>query len=124
MSFESPRSLEHSEYDKLVSLWREFGFIGKPPKDGSPVLERLKEACESYVKFVESESVHRVPGSEAKRRNLHNEIALMVIGKERSRVDLKTAEKITEFVCRFTRGVGCSQILSELSEIKKERALE
>jgi hypothetical protein len=124
MKFESQQvTPENNDYVRLGILWNNYGFMGNPPKEESPVLQRFNDACEAYVKFVESDNLNDVVGSQSARRNLHNEIALMVLGRKRSGMELKKAESITEFVCRYTRGVSCSELMKDFENDKREKAV-
>jgi len=93
------------EYDQFLSnLWKRYKFLGKPPLKDTAVEQRLKETCLSYYKLMTSDHLIRVKGSESKKRELHNQIALMVIGKQRSDIDTETAGKIAEFAYELTAG--------------------
>jgi|GEM_PF-3224834 len=99
----------------LEELWGEYDFAGRPPFAGSVAEAKLKEACDKYANFIDG---HKgLPGDEARiygnrkiessnsdRRVLHNQVALMVMGKQRSGMDLETAMIITEFAYEYSRG--------------------
>lgn len=116
----------------LKELWKKYHFIGNPPLAGSPVEERLKDTCARYMKYVlgkveppqtqsntedyfaQFRANVKKPDSEASRRELHNQIALMVLGSQRSGMDITTAEQLTDFASELT--YGCS--IEEANERK------
>ncbi len=113
----------------LRGLWKKYHFVGNPPLSGSPVEERLNDTCKRYMKYVlgKVESPQKrtdtedyfaqfrqnikKPDSEATRRELHNQIALMVIGKQRSGLELAKAEEITEFASELTYGCNVEEAI-------------
>lgn len=119
----------------LLSLWKKYKFIGEPPVKGSPVEERLYETCRKYLKhalgevsvapvkkYYEPETVGDSENyfakkqdlvktsSDPSRRELHNQIALMVVGKQRSGMDSVSAEAIADFACELINGCKLSEI--------------
>lgn len=124
MSLEGIGNLKGSNPEKeidpfLEELWEEYSFLGNPPFVGSIAEKRLKEACDSYANFLESHKFSSSPkddseGSdykikklevgESERRKLHNLIALMVIGKQRSGMETKLAKKIASFAFEYSKG--------------------
>ncbi|MFA6270079.1 MAG: hypothetical protein WC657_02625 [Candidatus Paceibacterota bacterium] len=100
----------------LEELWSEYGFRGKPPFADSVAEKRLKESCNSYANFVDRNKnqlpgeekliygVNKIGSSEVGRRALHNQIALMVMGEQRSGMDIGLAKKIGEFAYEYSRG--------------------
>src|SRR3989344_443664 len=85
----------------LEDLWYKYEFSGNPPYKGSSAESRLKEACQNYAKIVNNlqssnlyrgdsenyippnRAIKRASSSDSKRREIHNKIAVMVVGKER-----------------------------------------
>ncbi|MGB8816044.1 MAG: hypothetical protein WCC74_02315 [Minisyncoccia bacterium] len=93
------------EYDHtLLNLWKKNGFLGNPPFRDTTAEQRLKEMCLSYYRLMIDGHLIRVRGSDDKKRELHNQIALIVIGKQRSDIDTGTAEKIANFAYELTTG--------------------
>lgn len=101
----------------LIELWREYNFPGKPPFAGSSAEERLKEACDKYANSLE-DGKNMLPGEEAAvyggtakisssdtaRRELHNQIAVMIVGRQRSGMDEHMARNISNFAYEYSRG--------------------
>jgi len=103
---EKPETESH-----LAQLWRSYRFSGQPPKEGSPVAVRLQETCEAYLKFMvkhakdgetsSENKVYKAHASDAYHRELHNQIALMTTGKQRSDMDTRQAEMVANFACEL-----------------------
>jgi hypothetical protein len=98
----------------LDDLWEKYDFPGKPPYKETLAEKRLKDACQAYAAIVNQiakSSMHsdhenyfsqinivkKISASDSKRRELHNQIALMVSGKQRSGMALNDAEHIANF---------------------------
>jgi len=100
----------------LEEIWSEYGFPGHPPFKDSVAENRLKEACDKYANFIDhydkglpgdekhSKGVKGISSSETDRRNLHNQIAVMVFGRLRSGMEEELARHIAEFAYEFSRG--------------------
>jgi len=93
------------ENSELTNLWRQFNFMGEPPEPGSVAENRLREKCLSYTSFVLNEGKSGATGSDSYRRQLHNEIAIMVSGTQRSEMDFADADPIAEFAIKFATGM-------------------
>lgn len=101
---------EESLFDpRLQDLWEEYDFPGKPPKKDSEAEKRLLNTCRLYSRFLIDEkkgySVAQFGSSEAERRKLHNQVAIMVVGKKRSGMDLDEATHIGDFAFEYAHGV-------------------
>ena len=113
---EGPNSQEKSRDPFLEELWSEYGFRGKAPFAGSVAEKRLKDVCNSYANFIDHNKnqlpgeekliygANKIESSEADRRTLHNQIALMVMGEQRSSMGIVMAKKIAEFAYEYSRG--------------------
>lgn len=111
---------QEKEYDPfLESLWREYNFPGTPPVEGSQAEIRLKDLCGKYALYVEAQDPvaldrktqeSKMKSSELERRNIHNQIAMMVIGKQRSGLVNSEAEYIGEFAFEYSRGYKIKDI--------------
>jgi hypothetical protein len=100
----------------LEDLWLEYNFLGRAPFAGSVAENRLKEACEEYSNCIDHDKkklagdeaaiygVKKVAASESYRRELHNKIAIMTVGKLRSGMDGDMAKKIADFAYEYARG--------------------
>lgn len=110
----------------LLELWERYEFPGKPPFKNSAVEKRLQDACREYRNEVDTlsspntyragdsenyvpESQRRIIGrasvSESRRRDLHNQIALLVVSKQRSGMDRTMAEHIASFALEYADGL-------------------
>jgi len=100
----------------LQELWIEYGFPGRPPFADSIAEKRLKETCDKYAICLEhnrdslpgSEAeIHgknKIPSSESARRELHNQIAIMTVGRQRSGMNAALAKTIADFAYEYSRG--------------------
>lgn len=113
--------LAHGRVEKtyepfLLQLWEEYDFMGRPPFSGSEAEKRLKELCDKYAGFIDHNK-NQLPGDEAMiygskklsssdsaRRALHNQIALMVVGEQRSGMESRLARNIAEFAYEYSKG--------------------
>lgn len=92
----------------LVGLWKEYKFLGEPPRLGSIAEKRLKSACDAYTSFLLGDYI--VPESDKRRRELHDEIARMTTGKSYNELDYRTIEQLQDFVCLYSRGAKLSEV--------------
>ena len=115
-SFEDLNQIEEMpEYDKhLETLWGYYNFEGNPPKANTSAEKRLRDACERYSNYIlfPSNLLHNrndlskeiTKKSDSQRRLLHNEIAVMTVGAERSGMDIKSARHIANFAMEYIKG--------------------
>ena len=96
---------------RLGKLWKKFAFKGNPPKPGSPVEKRLFDTCDKYTNFAINMGLANVPSSDKVKRELHNQIALMVASKQRTIMLPHEAEEIADFACQFSRGFPLAEAL-------------
>jgi len=115
---------------ELAALWRKYRFLGDPPFLGSPAEARLKDLRKRYLQLVLLDKPSLVnrredaedyfaqfrrgresDSSEAIRRELHNQIALMVLGRQRSGMETSLAEAIGEFASELTYGVSVEEAI-------------
>lgn len=117
-SFESVSSEEAKpEYDEILEhLWQQYGFSGNPPRLNTEAEKRLKEKCEQYSRFIiDANHQHKSSKeiySESNRRKLHNEIAVMTVGKQRSGMGLEEAKQIANFALTYTHGLTVDDLES------------
>jgi hypothetical protein len=111
------KNLQEKSFDPLLEeLWVDYDFHGRPPFVGSVAEKRLKETCDKYANYVDHDK-HELPGEERNiygdkkttsyeigRRELHNQVAVMVVGKQRSGMDENLARNIAEFAYEYSRG--------------------
>ena len=140
---ESDENAENYERDPyLVQLWKQYGFIGEAPIKDSPVEKRLYNTCRSFITHIlKPEAYVRAEpedpedfymgvnnrgrnhssssASDTEQRVLHNQIALMTTGRQRSGMDDASATRITEFACQLI--YKCS--LSEAFALKDENKI-
>ncbi|MCX6703182.1 MAG: hypothetical protein NTV02_00625 [Candidatus Zambryskibacteria bacterium] len=105
---------EESLYEgRLENLWEEYGFPGKPPRKGTEAENRLLEKCRmhssilvaGHARSVQHKNLTERTISDSDQRKLHNEIAVMVMGKKRSGMDESTARAIANFAFEYARGL-------------------
>ncbi|OHA60152.1 MAG: hypothetical protein A2589_00535 [Candidatus Vogelbacteria bacterium RIFOXYD1_FULL_46_19] len=97
----------------IARYWKRMGFSFSSPKPGSPAEARLREACESYSRFIVNPSLRGATGSEGRRRQLHNEISIMTVGEPRSGMESEKAEKIADFACLVATGLTAAELLKD-----------
>ena len=117
-SFDNIAPVENEPDPVLLKLWRKNGFPNRPPFKGSEAERRLKEACRSYTSLVKNADVINPRlkedsenyfaktkinnlGYETRRRELHNNIAVMVVGEQRSGMNEALATKIAKFALEY-----------------------
>lgn len=113
-SFEMPPtpSNKDPEYDDyLETLWNRYGFSGNPPILNSDAEKRLKEKCERYSRFI-IDTKNKASYSDPTRRQLHNEIAIMTVGKQRSGMGSEEARHVANFALVFIHGLTVDDIES------------
>ena len=112
------KKISEESQDKLFleQLWGEYSFSGNPPVVGSVTEKRLKEACNKYANFMDHGKkmlsgeeaaiygIKKISSSDVDRRELHNQIAIMVVGRQRSGMDEDLAKSIREFAYEYSRG--------------------
>ncbi len=118
-SFDNIAPVENEPDPVLLKLWRKNGFPNRPPFKGSEAERRLKEACRSYTSLVKNADVINPRlkedsenyfakskinnlGYETRRRELHNLIAIMVVGEKRSGMNESLALKIADFAMDYS----------------------
>lgn len=116
MKFEGPISVpseekeEMEEFDpRLEELWEKYKLSGQPPRMGSKAETRLKEKCSEYAGFsIGDKTVFSTADSaykyDIRKRQLHNEIAIMVVGQQRSGMKASLAQNIANFVIEYITG--------------------
>jgi hypothetical protein len=115
---------------RLAELWRRYRFFGQPPKEGSPVAQRLHDTCESYIKSimksksggekVSENALAMIESSDAYRRELHNQIALMALGHQRSDLDDKRSAELRDFACQLAYGCAFDQLVEDSEKINQK----
>lgn len=134
-------SNEFHEGGDIQKLWKKYRWMGEPPRAGSPVEGRLRETCRRYMKHVLGEAISpeldqiKAGGDQedyfaqfrkkdkdssgASRRELHNQIALMVAGQQRSGMDTEAALRIAEFASEvaFNRSTAETLAAKERGEL-------
>lgn len=106
---------EESLFDpRLEDLWEEYGFPGKPPKKDTEAERRLHEKCRMYtniniasakVGMRTEQTLKERFSSDSNQRQLHNDIAVMVMGRKRSGMEEETARAIANFACEYALGM-------------------
>jgi hypothetical protein len=110
---------EIEEAHFLDRLWVYYKFYGAAPVEGSPAAKRLKNLCDNYVSLLlgqgssftteDSENYFSkstsnvVRNSDKRRRNIHNDICLMTLGRSRESITYELAEKVSDFACYYSK---------------------
>lgn len=101
---------------ELANLWRRFHLDGKPPKAGTVAEQRLMDKCQFYSNLLLDPNKTSATGSDSYRRQLHNEIAIMVTGKERSGMAFDDANNIAEFAVKLSTGMSIEEAAEMFSK--------
>ncbi len=109
-------SKENAPQSEVAKYWARFDFPFKPPKPGSPVEARLEQACNDYAKFILDPNRSGAVGSEGKRRLLHDQLAIMTVGKNRVDLDSKTAEEIADFACLVATDMKADEAFQDFNK--------
>lgn len=115
-----PSEPELAEATKEAGLhikrwWHEFGFPGQPPQTGNIAENRLVGKCEQYAGFISNPRLKGATGSDGARRAAHNELSVMVFGKQLDVLDWETRDRLAEFACQIATGLS-SEALGSLAE--------
>lgn len=136
MRYESPlQDSQSPEKPDIATLWKEYGGKGKCPALESPVMQRLVDSCREYIAIVlkQKELACRVQKkstddenyfapkpedlvkqvvseSDIRRRQLHNDIAQILVGKSRSGMSEGEANNIADFACQVAMGKSIFEI--------------
>ncbi len=122
-NMESMKNLSiEGEVDPILhKLWRKYKFTTKPPIKGGVAEQRLLNACRSYINlvdnlpqminarsqqdsenyFAKNRAIDFVKQSDSSRRELHNQIAIMIVGKQRSGMDESLALHLADFAREY-----------------------
>lgn len=120
----------------LKELWKKYHFMGEPPFKDSPATQRLYDTCKRYLQYAldnkplsptykrdETEDYFAQfrrkevrPISESSRRELHNQIAIMVLGKQRSEMEQDQADIIADFASELIYGMPIAEAIENRKE--------
>jgi hypothetical protein len=121
-TFEAELSEEKEKQSDIVRYWKKFNFPGTPPNPGTPAEKRLFNVAQNYFDIaLMCERNGNPKGSSAERRELHNQLALMIFGIQRTDMDIKTAEKIADFTAYITNGSDLNNAIKEILEFEKNK---
>jgi len=101
-------------FKDIELLYKKYGFNTQPPKPGSIAEDRLINACKHYIPYV----IMGDASSEEKRRGYHNEIALMIMGKERTHLNNYGADLLANFAFDLITGSSMRSFMAGLEEKK------
>lgn len=81
--------LEVAQRQEIKNLWQKYNFPDRPPPEGSESERRMLDNAEQYVKCVLGVEDLATSGpaqhaSEVNQRELHNQLAIMIFGVNRS----------------------------------------
>lgn len=103
--------------ERLGLLWSQYGFPGEAPRAGTPVEQRLQGKCRAYADKVVKDAIDPkrslTEGSDRLRKDLHNELAIMIFGKQRDSLDPQSIENVTDFACELTHDGKLEDIAEE-----------
>lgn len=118
-SFETSGASNNTEQENsdLGRLWRKYNLFGEPLKPGTPVEARLREKCRAYSDLILGGRVSDANGGST-RRQMHNEICIMVLGKAHADLSSATVEKIADFACELTTGMTAAGYLEYVEQFK------
>jgi len=123
-SIESPLPQEEeqgteNEDQNIVNLWEKYSFPETPPPLDSVEGQRLLDYCRSYIEYALTNKLPSPPmydsenmrasiivdnWADRRRRELHNNIALIVAGKDRSSMGDWEAGEIANFASELVLG--------------------
>jgi hypothetical protein len=114
---EERESVEPVYDPRLENLWEKYELVGNPPQKDSVAETRLKERCEEYASYSIGAN-SKFSGSKAaynydvNKRRIHNEIAIMVMGAQRSGMKSSLAQHIANFAIEYATGYENGKIES------------
>lgn len=118
--FEIEPTKEREKMSDIVKYWKNLDFPATPPKPGTPVEQRMLDIAREYYDIALMCAKNgNPPGSSAKRRELHNQLALMIYGQQRSDLDTRTAEKIADFASYVTNGSDLNTAINDTLNYEK-----
>lgn len=115
------KDAKEREASSLEQYWKRFGFRGNAPKPGSPLEDRLRHKCQEYIDMVLDPMLSGALGQD-RRRELHNEIAIMATGKSREQMDYQVGEKVSEFASLVVTGMTLGKALADFERNRKQSA--
>ncbi len=113
--------------ERITRLWGQYGFPGSPPKPKSIAQNRLEDYCRDYIHVLTDEVMNKgnmAALSDSRRRELHNNIALMVVGAERSALDQDEGDRIANFASELIFGQSIVTMYEELRKARERREQE
>lgn len=98
-------AMEVAVRQAITDGWKKYRFPGEPPRQGTPVEQRMINVSKEYIKYAFSKKLRGEnvaskgvqDASESHQRVLHNQLALMVYGENRSSMDFRRATNVKEF---------------------------
>jgi len=117
ISHESRPELESD----MAGLWKKYRFPGEPPPPGSVGEQRMRKYAEQYISAtIGITTTSRVSAevraaSDSTRRNLHNQLAIMIYGEMRSGMPQRLATKICDFAAELVHPGMTLEDLSSLA---------
>lgn len=118
-NFEKGKDTLEKEQKRIDGLWKRFHLNGQPPKAGTPVMDRLTDNCRSYLDFITNSKVSNMTSSDSIRRDIHNQIAIMVDGKKREDMSFDRAEEIAEFASFLVHKVSIGDLEDMMNNLEK-----
>ena len=123
-SIDSWERNDERDGQRLDTLWRRYGFAGNPPTAGSAAQERLEDYCRRYMDVLTDEVMtkgNNASLSDSLRRELHNNIALMTVGSERSVLDDEEGKRIANFASELIFGTTLVNVYEDLRKSRENQ---
>ena len=98
----------------IERLYKKYRFNTQPPKPDGIAEGRLINACKQYIPYV----ITGDDSSEESRRKFHNELGLMIMGKERSHLNFEDADRLADFAFELITGSSMRNFMKGLEEKK------
>lgn len=112
------RDARERDSSDLSQYWKRLNFRGEAPKPASPLEDRLRNKCREYISMVLDPQLRGAIG-ENRRRDLHNEIAIMVLGKSRDDLPYEVGEKVSEFASLVATGMTMGKALDDFDQHRR-----
>ncbi len=122
-------AMEAVRRQSIVDGWKRFRFPGEPPRQGTPVEQRMIDTAAEYVEYAYSKQLRAKnvaskslqDESESYQRVLHNQLAMMIYGENRSDMEYDKATGIKEFATSIAYpGFSVDQVYEMINNAKEE----
>lgn len=101
----------------VARIWKKYHFRGEMPRPGSVAEQRMIALCNEYVNLAINPG--EVRSSNVSRRELHNRLAVMILGETRTGLRQDLADDISNFAAEVAYGLPIEELYT-LKEQKPE----